>query len=195
MNKRVDQGRATRDHLVAVATGLFAQHGYDATSIEMVLAEAGVSRGSLYHHFPNKQALFEAALDSVEVRIGNETLQASVGAPNAAEALRAGCLAWIRLAGDPVVRRIVLIDAPSVLGWERWREIEEENALGNTKAALGAVAAEGRLDAELVDTFAHVLLAAVNEIALLVARSPDDADAQRSAEAAVDELLSRLLRT
>jgi AcrR family transcriptional regulator len=195
MNKRADQGRATRDHLVAVATGLFAEHGYDATSIEMVLAEAGVSRGSLYHHFPNKQALFEAALDAVEVRIGNETLEASVGAPNAAEALRAGCLAWIRLAGDPVVRRIVLIDAPSVLGWERWREIEEENALGNTKAALSAVAAEGRLDTELVDTFAHVLLAAVNEIALLVARSPDDADAQRSAEAAVDELLSRLLRT
>jgi AcrR family transcriptional regulator len=194
MNKRVDQGRATREHLVEVATGLFAELGYDATSIEMVLAKAGVSRGSLYHHFPNKQALFEAALDAVEVRIGSETLAASVGAPNAAEALRAGCLAWIRLAGDPVVRRIVLIDAPSVLGWERWREIEEENALGNTKAALSAVAAEGRLDTALVDTFAHVLLAAVNEIALLVARSPDDADAQRSAEAAVDELLSRLLR-
>ncbi len=56
-------------------------------------------------------------------------------------ALRAGFLAWIRLAGDPVVRRILLIDAPSVLGWERWRSMEERHALGLAARASSAVAA------------------------------------------------------
>jgi len=179
---------------VTEATRLFAERGFDATSVEAVLDAAGVSRGSLYHHFKSKEALFEAVLDAAEVRIGEATLLAAVGAgDDPVDVLRAGALEWIRLAGDPVVQRIVLIDAPAVLGWERWREIEEDNALGNLRAAMQAVVDDGRLDAGLVDPFAHMLLAAVNELALLVARAEDTATAQRQAEVAVDELLTRLL--
>ena len=65
MNKNVERGRATRAHVIEVATRLFAAHGYDGTSIEAVQAEAGVSRGSLYHHFPGKEALFWAVLEEV----------------------------------------------------------------------------------------------------------------------------------
>ena len=71
MDKRADRGKATREQLVAVATRLFAERGFEGASIEAVLDEAGVSRGSLYHHFANKEALFEAALDAVEARIGD----------------------------------------------------------------------------------------------------------------------------
>src|SRR4051812_13902809 len=73
VDRRAERGRATREQLVAVATELFAQRGFDGTSIEAVLERAGVSRGSLYHHFENKEALFEAALDTVEARIGEAT--------------------------------------------------------------------------------------------------------------------------
>ena len=194
MNKRVDQGRATREHVVAVATRLFAERGYEATSIDAVLEESGVSRGSLYHHFASKESLFEAAFEAVETSIGEETVAAVTGATDATAALRAGCLAWIRLAGDPVVQRIVLIDAPAVLGWERWREIEEQHALGLLKAAMHAQADEGRVRPELVDVFAHMLLATMNELALLIARADDHVAAQRIAIDAVDELLERLLR-
>jgi AcrR family transcriptional regulator len=184
----------TRDQLVSEATRLFGERGFDATSAEAVLDAAGVSRGSLYHHFKSKDALFEAVLDAAEVRIGEATLLAAAGAGDDPVAvLRAGALEWIRLAGDPVVQRIVLIDAPAVLGWERWREIEEANALGNLRAALQAVVTDGRLDADLVDPFAHMLLASVNELALLVARADDTAAAQQRAEIAVDALLTRLL--
>jgi AcrR family transcriptional regulator len=195
MDKRADRGRATRDQLVAVATELFAQRGFDGTSIEAVLEQARVSRGSLYHHFASKEALFAAALDAVEERIGQETtaLLATIGETDALGALRAGSLAWIRLAGDPVVQRIVLIDAPAVLGWERWRAIEEENALGTIKVVMQMAANEGRIPEDLVDTFAHVLLATMNELALLIARATDTEAAQRDAEKAVDEILSRLL--
>ena len=194
MDRRQDRGQTTRDLLVSEATRLFAERGFEATSVEAVLDAAGVSRGSLYHHFRSKEALFEAVLDAAEVRIGEATLLAAMEvADDPVASLRAGALEWIRLAGDPVVQRIVLIDAPAVLGWERWREIEEQNALGKLRVAMQTVADDGGLDAALVDSFAHMLLASVNELALVVARATDTAAAQAAAELAVNELLTRLL--
>jgi AcrR family transcriptional regulator len=192
-NKNVARGEATRAQLIAIATGLFASRGYEDTSIEAVLREAGVSRGSLYHHFAGKEALFEAVLDDVEVRVGGAVVEAAGDAAGPVAALRAGFLAWIRIAGDPVVQRILLIDAPSVLGWERWRAMEERHALGLIRATLQAVADGGSLRPDLVDVLAHVLLASVNEVALLVARSEDPDSAMTAGADAIDQLLQRLL--
>ena len=197
MDRRAERGRSTRDQLVAVATELFAQRGFDGTSIEAVLDAAGVSRGSLYHHFANKEALFEAAFQAVEERIGEQIVIAASSVPeaftDAIVSLRVGALEWIKLAGDPVVQRIVLIDAPAVLGWERWRELEEQNALGTLKIAMQAAADQGRVRPDLVDIYAHMLLATVNEFALMIARAEDQAEATKTAETAVDEILARLL--
>ena len=191
-NKNVARGEATRGQLIAVARRMFADRGYEDTSIEAVLREAGVSRGSLYHHFPSKEALFEAVAEDVETSVGAQTVAAADGIDAPVDALRAGFLAWIRLAGDPVVRRILLIDGPSVLGWERWRSMEEDHALGSIRAVLQVIAKDGRLRPELVGTLAHVLLASVNEVALLVARSEDKDAAMRDGADAIDELLRRL---
>jgi len=191
-NKNVARGEATRGQLIAIATRMFADRGYEDTSIEAVLREAGVSRGSLYHHFASKEALFEAVAEDVETKVGTQTVAASAGADGPVAALRAGFLAWIRLAGDPVVQRILLIDGPSVLGWERWRAMEERHALGLIRMVLQAAAAEAQLRPELVGTLAHVLLASVNELALLVARSDDKEAAMQAGADAIDELLRRL---
>jgi AcrR family transcriptional regulator len=193
VNQNVARGAATREHLLAVATALFARSGYEATSIDAVLQEAGVSRGSLYHHFKGKDALFEAVLENLETDIGRQTMEAAANASSSVEALRAGCLAWVRLAGDPVVQRILLIDAPSVLGWDRWRALEERHALGLIKGVLTAIADEGGLAPDLVEVFSHVLLATMNEIALFVARSDQPGVAMLTSSGAVDEVLSRLL--
>ena len=193
LNKNVARGEATRAQLIAIATRMFADRGYEETSIEAVLREAGVSRGSLYHHFASKEALFEAVAEEVETSVGEQTMAAADGITEPVAALRAGFLAWIRLAGDPVVRRILLIDAPSVLGWERWRAMEEDHALGLIRLVLQAIAEQGRLRPELVGTLAHVLLASVNEVALLVARSDDPDSAMTAGADAIDELLQRLL--
>ena len=157
-----------------------------------MLREAGVSRGSLYHHFPGKEALFEAVAEDVETSVGEQTLAAASGAGGPVAALRAGSLAWIRLAGDPVVRRILLIDAPSVLGWERWRAMEEHHALGGIRAVLQVIADQGKLRPELVGTLGNVLLASVNEVALIVARAEDKEAAMRVGADTIDELLQRL---
>ena len=192
-NKNIARGEATRAQLIAIATRLFAAHGYEGTSVEAVLREAGVSRGSLYHHFAGKEALYEAVLEDVETKVGMQTLEAASGATGPVDALRKGFTEWIRQASDPVVQRILLIDAPSVLGWEQWRAMEEHHALGLIRTALQEVADEGSLRPELVGTLAHVLLASVNEVALLVARSDDPAAAMKSGADAIDELLQRLL--
>ncbi|MFD1930007.1 MULTISPECIES: TetR/AcrR family transcriptional regulator [Nonomuraea] len=204
MNLKAERGAATRDRVLAIATRLFAEHGYDGTSIEMVLHESALSRGALYHHYAGKDALFEAVLEAVEERVGREIAEAvtradgaagaatgtagavGAGAGGAAEALRLGVLAWVRLAGDPVIQRIVLIDAPSVLGWEKWREVEARHAFGMLKGALRAT---GAVPGDHLDLYAHMLLAAVNEMALLVARTGKTEEAER----AVEDFLARLL--
>src|SRR5512133_502370 len=92
-NKNVARGEATRAQLIAIATRVFAERGYEDTSIEAVLREAGGSRGSLYHHFPGKEALFEAVAEDVETSVGEQTLAAALGAGGGpVDALRAGSL-------------------------------------------------------------------------------------------------------
>jgi AcrR family transcriptional regulator len=192
--KRTRRGDATRSELIRVATELFAQRGYEGTSIEAVLSASGASRGALYHHFSSKADLFEAVFASVEDYSAQKVRAAAARAREPVAALRAGCRTWVRLAADPVVQRVVLIDAPAVLGWRRWREMEETQALGQLKAALRASADRGELADDLVDTFAHALLASLNEIALLIAEAADTPKAVRAGERAVDELLARLIR-
>jgi AcrR family transcriptional regulator len=192
MTKRAEQGRATRDHLVEIATRLFAEQGYEDTSIEDVLSAAGVSRGALYHHFAGKEALFEAALKRIEDRMTSALLEIIGGAPSATAALHSAALGWIDQAGDPVVQRIVLIDAPAVLGWERWR-IQGGQAVGQIKALLQAVADEGNLAPELIGPFAHMILAALDETALVIAQADDPGAALAEGRAAVGELLRRLI--
>jgi AcrR family transcriptional regulator len=190
--KRAAQGRATRDQLIEVATGLFAEHGYEGTSIEAVLAAAGVSRGALYHHFAGKDALFEAVVQALADRITAELSVLIQEAPDAVSTLHTAAMAWIDLAGDPVVQRILLIDAPSVVGWERWQAMDGRRAMDAMQAILTAVAEEGRLAPEFVDPFAHMVLAAMDQIALVIARSDDSAAAMSAGRAAVTELLRRI---
>jgi len=131
--------------------------------------------------------------EDVETTVGTQTMAATAGADGPVAALRAASLAWVRLAGDPVVQRILLIDGPAVLGWERWRAMEERHALGAITLVVQAAAPQAQLRPELADTLAHVLLASVNEVALLVARSDDPRAAMADGEDAIDELLRRLL--
>jgi AcrR family transcriptional regulator len=192
--KRAAQGRATRGQLVEVATRLFAVHGYEGTSIDAVLIAAGVSRGALYHHFAGKEALFEAVVFAVSGRVTAELAETVRDCPDPVAALHTAAQAWVGLAGDPVIRRVVLVDAPSVLGWERWRTMDEGRTLGAMRMMLQAVSDAGRLPAGLVDPFAHMILAALDEITLVIARAPDSGAAVAEGRAAVEELLSRLLR-
>ncbi len=192
--KRAAQGRATRGQLIEVATSLFADHGYEGTSIEAVLAAAGVSRGALYHHFAGKEALFAAVLLAISDRITAEVTEAIRDCTDPLDAMRTGALAWIDLAGDPVIQRVMLVDAPSVLGWERWRAIDEGRTVGATRAMLQAVSDSGRLPREFVEPFSYMIVAALDEAAMVVARAPDSRAAVAEGREAGEDFLNRLQR-
>jgi AcrR family transcriptional regulator len=195
VNRRIAQGDATRRQLLEVATRLFAEQGYEDTSIEQVLREAGVSRGSLYHHYDSKDRLFEAVVEYVEQGVVEQLMGVVARHRDPVKILRAGCARWIALAEDPAVRQIILTDAPAVLGWARWREIDEQYGFGLLKHGVQAVADAGRLAPVDADVVAHVLLGAVNEAALLVARGETAVAARRQATKAVDRLIDGFLRS
>jgi len=193
VKKKAEQAASTRATIVAVARRLFASRGFDATSTEAVLEGAKVSRGALYHHFETKEALFAAVLEEVEIDITAASGRARENTTDPIEALGVAFDRFLEMASENEVRQIVLTDAHSVVGWQKWREIEDRHGLGRLKQALKAVAAAGRMREEMVDHFAHILLASLLEVAFMVARSPDPQAAASTGRQAMRELLNGLM--
>ncbi len=183
-------GLSTRDQIIAAARELFAKDGYESTSTEQVLQRTGISRGALYHHFKNKEALFEAVLEDLERELAAAAAKAAAGASDPVAALRAGCASFLIEAAKPEVRQIVLVDAHSVVGWQKWREIEERYGLGMIKQGLKAIAMTHAIPAQTADLYAHILLATMIEIAFLASQSPDPDQATGDSLQAIDTLLS-----
>lgn len=191
-DRRIERGQASRRQLLEIAARLFTERGYEATSITDVLRRAKLSRGAFYHHFASKEALFEAVLEMVEEHVGMTLREAAAGASDPVEAIRIGCRAWLDMAADDrEVVQITLVDAPSVVGWERWREIDERHGLG---LLIGGLAATDRIPDEILDATAHLLHAATLEAALIIARSGPRSSQAASAREALDELVERILR-
>lgn len=190
--RKTEQREATRREIVEVAARLFAEDGYDATSIEDVLRSTGLSRGALYHHFPSKRDLFEAVFDQTECGLMDAVLAEAMKQPDPLAMLRAGCRAWLDACMRPAVRRITLIDAPAVLGWQRWRQIDEAHGFGLIKGALAEAVAEGLVDEHPIDVSAHLLLAALAEAAMVIARAGDPSAARADAWSVIDRLIGSL---
>ena len=191
---RLARGRATRERLLQAARDQFGAHGYDGASLDAILDQAGVKRGALYHHFDSKLELFDAVLDREVARTAEQVAKAAGAASDPVEALRIGCRTWLRVALDPEVQRIVLLDPPSVVGWSRWRELDELHTLGGLRTNLVLIRDQGRLADGDVDLLAHMVLASVAEAALLIARADKPRSALKVGEAAVETLLAGLLR-
>lgn len=192
---QADRTAATRAALVAAARELFGTRGYADVGTEEVVRAAGVSRGALYHQFADKTELFAAVFEAVEeeltARIG--ALLAQAGAEDPVAALMGGVGAWLTACEEPEVQRIVLLDAPSVLGWERFREVGLRYGLGLVEGVLAAGMQSGSLAERPVRPLAHVLVGALDEAALYVARSADSATARSEVQGTLEALVTGLL--
>jgi AcrR family transcriptional regulator len=191
---RLERGRATRERLLRAARAQFGAHGYDGASLDAILDQAGVKRGALYHHFESKQELFDAVLDREVAQLAERVANAAADARDPVEALRIGCRTWLRISLDPEVQRIVLLDPPSVVGYTRWRELDELHTLGGLRRNLELIREQGRLAEGDVDLLAHMVLASVSEAALLIARADKPRSALKVGEAAVQTLIDGLVR-
>ncbi|HET9164001.1 MAG TPA: helix-turn-helix domain-containing protein [Solirubrobacterales bacterium] len=177
---QAERSEATRSALIEAARPLFAARGYAAVGAEEIVRAAGLTRGALYHHFGGKRDLFEAVYERLEAelaqRIAAGALSGGFAEPLAA--MRAGAEMFLRACTEPEVQRIVLIDGPAVLGWDRWREIASEHGLGLIEATLQAAIEAGAIAEQPTRPLAHVLMGALDEAAMLVARA-DDPDLMR----------------
>jgi AcrR family transcriptional regulator len=191
-SRKAEQSEATRAALVAAARRLFAARGFAAVGTEEIVRAAGVTRGALYHHFDGKEDLFRAAYEDVERELVERVATDAATARDPLQALQAGAQAFLDACEDPAVQRIALIDAPSVLGWEQWREIDLKYGFGLLHGALEAAMEAGLIERQPVRTLAHLLLGALDEAALLVARADDDGQTRREVGQSLTRLLNAL---
>jgi len=177
VNRQAARSAATRAKLIRAARTLFARRGYAGVGTEEIARRAGLTRGALYHQFAAKEDLFLAVYEQVEQELteGVAALLGDVSSPFAA--MREGVRAFLEACRAPEVQRIVLIDGPSVLGWERWREVADRYGLGLLEAVIGAAVDAGEIAPVAVSPLAHLLMGALDEAALLVVRDPDSTDA------------------
>jgi AcrR family transcriptional regulator len=191
---QAERSQTTRAALIAAARGLFAERGYAGVGTEEIVRTAGVTRGALYHHFTDKRELFEAVYEQVEVelaeRIASGALESGAGSP--LDAMRAGAEMFLQACTEPEAQRIALLDGPSVLGWDRWREIAAEHGLGLIEASLEAAIEAGAIRAQPVRPLAHVLMGALDEAAMLVARAEDPGAMRVEVGRTLDSLLEGL---
>jgi AcrR family transcriptional regulator len=190
VNRQAARSASTRAKLLAAARTLFARSGYTNVGTEEIVRLAGVTRGALYHQFPAKEDLFLAVYEQVEQELTERVdgLLGGIGSPFAA--MRAGIRAFLEACRTPEVQQIVLIDGPAVLGWVRWREVAERYGLGLMEAVIRAAIDAGEIVALPIEPLAHLLMGALDEAALLVARDPDTTDVVATTfERLVDGLL------
>ena len=189
-NRHVARSEATRARLVGTARRLFAERGYAGVSTEEIVGAAGVTRGALYHQFKDKADLFRAVFEEIERELVERlAAEALTRADDPWEAQLAGLDAFLGAATEPEIQRIALLDAPSVLGWEKWREIEAQYGLGLIIAGLRNLIDIGLIPDQPVEPTAHAILGALVEAGLFVARA-DDIDAAR---AEMSQVLHRMV--
>jgi len=194
MSSRAQQSEATRAKLVRVGRDLFARRGYSGVSTEEIVRRAGVTRGALYHHFRDKRDLFAAVVEQVEQDVMQKVAESALAETDAWEQQRAAIGAYLDVCLEPAVQRIVLTDAPSVLGLSAWREIEAKYGLALVQAGLQSVIDAGYLEKQPVEPLAHLFLGALTEGGLLIGRSEDRQAARREVGEGVDRILRGLRR-
>lgn len=172
------------------ATDLFAARGFAAVSLDDVAQAAEVTRGAVYHHYRNKQGLFLAVAARLQAQVADAVVAAADGAgKDAREQLGAGSHAFLDAITAGPALRVLLVDAPAVVGWAEWRRLDEANSAAHLREALRAAG----IAADLLDALTAQLSGAMNEAALWITQQEDRAAASTRAHAALDRLLAAAL--
>jgi AcrR family transcriptional regulator len=186
---QAERSEATQATLIATARRLFAERGYAGIGTEELVRASGVTRGALYHHFDGKADLFRAVFEQIERELAERLATEALSREDPWQGLLAALEMFLDVCVEPEVQRIALLDAPSVLGWDAWREVEARHGLGLIRLALQNLIDEGAIEAQPVEPLAHAILGTLIEAGLYVAR----ADQVEAARAQMGAVLHRML--
>ena len=183
-----------RGKLIAAARKAFADKGYVAASMDALTAEAGLTRGALYHNFGDKRGLFAAVVDQIDTEMAGRAKRHAAAASEGWNALLAEGAAYIEMALDPEVQRIVLLDGPAVLGdpslWP-----SQNSCLQVTREAIEALLGQGVLKPVDAEAAARLISGAALNAAMWIAASAEPEKvlpkAQEAFRALVEGLLAR----
>jgi AcrR family transcriptional regulator len=192
MSAKAQRSEATRAALVAAARELFAERGYSGVGTEEIVRRAGVTRGALYHHFSDKTDLLRAALHELNRELAEASATAALKHKDQWKQILAAVDAFLDACTDRAVQQIVLIDAPSVLGWEEWREIDMAYGLGLVKASLEQAMETGLIAKQPVDPLAHLVVGALDEAAMYIARASNVKTARKEMGKSIQQMLDGL---
>jgi len=192
MATQSERREKTHNAILEAAKGIFGERGFGATTMDDIAAGAGVAKGAVYHHFPTKEALFEAVFDQVSRDLVDDLDRVTRAEKDTLAAMATGTQAYFRACSWGPVGQIILRDGPAVLGWERWREIDARHFGGKFPRALTAAMDAGLIARQPVQPLARLLLGAVTEAAVACSGSHDigkaGADYARAFQSLVDAL-------
>lgn len=182
-----------RDKLVVAARGLFAGRGYADVGTEEIVRAAGVTRGALYHQFTDKRDLFRAVFVEMLKEVGQEIFEETMQrVEHDREDLQVGTQVMLDIFSRAEVKRIMLLDGPSVLGWADWREVQRPFHLALIGHALQHLVDEGLIPDQPLEPLAEVISGAAMQAALAIAEAEDTQAARETYGASLMQLLSRL---
>jgi AcrR family transcriptional regulator len=190
--RQAERSEATRKALVDVGRKLFAKRGYADVGTEEIVRRAGVTRGALYHHFSGKEDLFRAVAEQVEEETTRRSAEAALAHQDPWDQQNAGWNAFLDACLDPSVQRIILLDAPSVLGPKVWREIASKYGLALVQFSLQSLVDAGLIEQQPVDPLAHLVIGALSEAAVVIAQAEDTEAARVEMGAALERLMAGL---
>jgi AcrR family transcriptional regulator len=192
---RAAQGEQTQKLLRQHARKLFAQKGYSAAATDELVRRARVTKGALYHHFANKRDLYLAVVDDMERELVERIEAAGAAMPDPWRRLEAMCRSYLEACRDPALARMLVLEAPVVLGWKTWCALEQKYEVSAFARCLkDAVAAGFRLE-EPPETLAQVILGALTTGARVIATAEHPDAARAQIEKTIERLLSGLRKT
>ena len=189
---RAEMIEATRAKLLATARQAFREAGYAATSMDDFTAAAGLTRGALYHHFGDKKGLLAAVVEQIDGEMDQRLATIAARAPDAWSALRGRCRAYLEMAAEPEIRRIVLQDARAVLG--AVTDGSQQHCIASLAALLQTMMDQDLIEAAAPQALARLINGSLVESAFWIAQDAGDGPRLAQALQALDLLLRGLLK-